>query len=161
MCGLTLPRAAAPPEVLVAAAYVEDGDQVLIVRGVDSGDPSRTYWSLPAGVVESGELLHEALARELREETSLVAEGLGEVLYVVCAELTEGHRTVVIVQRVERWSGALHVADPDGQVHEAAFVARPEAIARAAAIPWPAMRDPLVACLSAGRPPASLWCYRG
>lgn len=36
--------------------------------------PLEGYWSLPGGVVEPGEKLAEAIAREVLEETSLVVE---------------------------------------------------------------------------------------
>lgn len=47
---------------------LDRGRVLLIQRGQE---PSKGEWSLPGGVVEVGESLEAALAREVREETSL------------------------------------------------------------------------------------------
>jgi 8-oxo-dGTP diphosphatase len=53
---------------------VLQGDQVLLVeRG---REPLRGYWSLPGGIVETGESLADAVCREMLEETGLVVEPL-------------------------------------------------------------------------------------
>ena len=39
--------------------------------------PANGLYSLPGGVVEVGETLHEALVREVREETGMAVEPLG------------------------------------------------------------------------------------
>lgn len=50
-------------------AVILQGDEVLVVeRG---NEPWRGWWSLPGGVVETGETLREAVQRETREETGL------------------------------------------------------------------------------------------
>jgi len=42
-------------------------------------EPLKGFWSLPGGLVETGELLQDALRREIREETGLDIEVLGLV----------------------------------------------------------------------------------
>ncbi len=61
----------AAPVVGVGAVIVRDG-QVLIVRR--GNEPNRGRWSIPGGVVELGETLAQAVAREVREECQLEVE---------------------------------------------------------------------------------------
>lgn len=52
-----------------------DGDaRLLMVRGHDPHQPSRTFWFTPGGGVEPGEGSREAAVRELAEETGYVLE---------------------------------------------------------------------------------------
>ena len=61
------------PFLAVSAAIVRD-NKILIVRRGQA--PSHGVYTLPGGVVETGETLMEAAAREVREETSLEIEPL-------------------------------------------------------------------------------------
>jgi 8-oxo-dGTP diphosphatase len=56
------------PVLGVSAVVVHDGDLLLVRRG---HGPAAGVWALPGGHVEAGELLAEAVVRELREETGL------------------------------------------------------------------------------------------
>jgi ADP-ribose pyrophosphatase YjhB (NUDIX family) len=62
------------PFLAVSAAIVRDG-KILIVRR--ARPPANGVFTLPGGVVETGETLTEAVAREVREETGLEIEPIG------------------------------------------------------------------------------------
>ena len=61
------------PFLAVSAAIFRDG-KVLVVRRARK--PALSLYTMPGGVVEAGEMLTEAVAREVREETSLQIEVL-------------------------------------------------------------------------------------
>jgi 8-oxo-dGTP diphosphatase len=74
------------PFLAVSAAIVRDG-KVLVVRR--ARNPALNLYTLPGGVVEVGETLTDAVAREVREETSLEVEPVA----------LAGHREAIVRDR--------------------------------------------------------------
>ncbi len=59
------------PLIGVGAVILRDDCVLLVRRG---HEPSKGQWSIPGGLVEVGETLAEAVAREVLEETGLVVK---------------------------------------------------------------------------------------
>ena len=70
------------PTHLVVAAVIRREEEVLLVRQQGPNDRVPN-WSIPGGVVENGELLTEALEREVCEETGLRILTIRHLAYVV------------------------------------------------------------------------------
>jgi len=68
----TDPRHYPDRPVLAVSVAMWTGSRVLLVRR--GRPPLAALWSFPGGVVEAGERLKEAAAREVREETGLEVE---------------------------------------------------------------------------------------
>jgi 8-oxo-dGTP diphosphatase len=66
--------------IVAVGAVIIDGSRVLLVQR--GQEPLKGQWSLPGGVVETGETLKAALVREVREETCLEVE-VGPVVEVL------------------------------------------------------------------------------
>lgn len=59
------------PIVGIGAVIVQDGCVLLVQRG---SEPLKGKWTLPGGVLELGESLHQGVIREVQEETGLHVE---------------------------------------------------------------------------------------
>ena len=57
-----------------ALIFTRSGRRGPILLVERAGEPLKGYWSLPGGLVETGELLEDAVRREILEETGLVVE---------------------------------------------------------------------------------------
>lgn len=158
-------------QLQIVAAVVRQGDAILLVQQQGADDP-RPTWALPGGVVEEGELLHEALARELREETGLALRRVGALLYVAqthvsrgalrgeAGALAEAYVATAFVFDVAGWIGEIASDDPDHLVSAARFFPLAEAIALLDQLDARVMREPIVAYLRGDAAPGAVWLYR-
>ena len=67
--------AAAGIDRLVVAAIIRDGDRILLLER-NPADYLGGLFELPGGLVETGETLHQALRREVAEETGLIVSAI-------------------------------------------------------------------------------------
>ena len=83
------------PEVCVGAVVVDEEDLLVIRRGRGA---AQGEWAVPGGRVRPGELLAEAVVRELLEETGL--EGICEDLVGWAERIGPDHHYVILDFRV-------------------------------------------------------------
>jgi len=115
-------------DFLGAFAVVRRKDRILFVRNERVIEGARcATWDLPGGQVEPGELLLEALAREVREETGIVIAGEPRFLF-----FQEGER-LHAEQRLYAWRSFFFAVDDysgepraSGEVEEVRWLASEE-----------------------------------
>ncbi len=156
---------------LVVAALVRRGEQVLLVQQQGPHDPGPA-WALPGGMLESGELLTEALAREVREETGLEIDQIGPLLYTVQLQNPTGQPTLtgelpgpgqsstVFVFEVTGWHGELRSDDPDERIRDIGFFSIRDAVEKLEQHFWRVMREPVAAYLRGSTDAGAVWQYR-
>ncbi|WP_308312088.1 NUDIX hydrolase [Streptomyces albipurpureus] len=147
----------------IVSAIVEQDGCLLMVRERLPGEPEQ--WVLPGGVAEPGELVHQALVREVHEETGLFLAGPTSLAcvsqHVVTGDPGWDGTWSVFTFRAEGPTGTLGPLDPDELVLEAAWVPIADAMARLAAHPSRRRKEPLLSCLNGTSPPGTLWLWPG
>ena len=93
----------ARPTVAVGAFLFDEAGRVLLIQR--GKPPGEGLWTVPGGRLEPGETLAQAIAREVREETGLVAE-IGPLVCVV-ERISEGYHYVILDYLARRIGGTL------------------------------------------------------
>ena len=94
---------AAPPshlQLAVSAAIFRDGKLLLVRR---ARTPAKGVYTLPGGRVEFGEALHDALTREIDEETGLRIDIIGLAGWREVLPAAGGGGHYVILPFAARW----------------------------------------------------------
>jgi 8-oxo-dGTP diphosphatase len=141
-----------------AVALIRRDDAVLMVESRYPGE-HHTFWALPGGMLDRGEDVADALAREVREETGLSVVGPPSVAALILLKTDEGAPDwLTFICEPAGWDGTIGIDDPDGVTLQAAFVPKGDAEERLLALHW-GLGAPIVERLR-GAPPGSLWTYR-
>ncbi|ADV67107.1 NUDIX hydrolase [Deinococcus maricopensis] len=144
-------------DLLVTAAVLRDAQGRVLMVGNDWQGAGRVRYTLPGGMVEAGEIVPEALVREIYEETGLKLTAIKHMAYTVHIEdERRGERAIAVVFEAA-WEGLLNPSDPDGFIVEARFFTPEEAIAR---LDSPPMREPLNDYLTTGLP-GRFYAFKG
>lgn len=91
---------------VAATCVVERGGKVLLVRR--GNQPGYGLWSMPGGYVDRGEVVEEAAAREVVEETGLVVE-VGQLVGL----FSEAGHPVVVAAFTATEAGGVLEAGPE------------------------------------------------
>lgn len=108
------------PFLAVSAAVIRDGRVLIVRRG---GTFGRGIYTLPGGVVETGETLTDAVIREVREETQVAIEPVTLAGYremILRDGDGKASRHFVILCFAARWIAGEPVPDPT-EISEAAW----------------------------------------
>jgi 8-oxo-dGTP pyrophosphatase MutT (NUDIX family) len=81
---------------------LDSGGRVLLLQGFDPARPGRLYWFTVGGGTDPGESLAQAAARELREETGVVA-GPAELGAPVWHRVTEFTFAGLLIRQREEY----------------------------------------------------------
>jgi 8-oxo-dGTP diphosphatase len=145
----------------LAIAILRRDDCLVLVQQQMPG-AAQPYWVLPGGLVEAGELIMDALIREVKEEAGAHVTAIAQLACLSQIDRpAQRMQTVAFIFEVAQWHGVLQSNDPDAEAFGAELVPYAEARRRLAANGgWPGIQEPLLAYLRGDAQAGSMWFYR-
>ena len=119
------------------------------------------FWNIPSGMVESRESPTLGAARELAEETGLLATPGDLHLVGTSSTKDQGRCSLAWNFTAVIRDPRLVVDDPDGLVLEARWFTQDEAVALLEELPYRPLREPVIAHLTRRTQPGSHWHFEG
>ncbi|MFF3734599.1 NUDIX hydrolase [Streptomyces sp. NPDC002476] len=145
------------PRVQLVIGIIRRDDEILLVRE-SLGTDGEMRWSLPGGGVEDGELLHEALRRELQEETGLLAGDPVRTAFLMHIDSEQHPSALAAAFEIDEWAGGPTPQDDD--IQQAAFFTLPDALKLLGELDSATQREPIVGYLTGAIAPGTTWLYR-
>lgn len=145
--------------VMTVAGILRRGDEVLLVHERTSGGD---LWALPGGVVEPQELVHDAVIREIHEETGLLVRSVVSLAFLsqhLSAPSTGFDPLTAFGFEIGEWDGEVRVDEADDDVFEAAFVPVELAVERLGLNTFAPSVEPARAYLSGAVPSGTSWMW--
>ncbi|HEX6291964.1 MAG TPA: NUDIX hydrolase [Herpetosiphonaceae bacterium] len=146
---------------LIALAIIRDADKIVLVQQQHRADLP-PYWVLPGGLVEAGELVTEALIREVAEEAGVHVDALSHLACLSHIDRpAQRAQSIAFIFEAERWHGELASCDPDAEVLGVELVPLTEGISRLQSNGgWSGIQTPVLAYLRGERAAGANWFYR-
>jgi len=145
----------------LALAVLRREDQIVLVQEHTTNE-NQQYWVLPGGMVETGELILDALIREVKEEAGAQVDAIGRLVAISQIDRpAQAAQTLIFVFEIAQWHGTLICQDPDGKVHTVELVEKAEAVSRLQHNGgWPGIQEPLLAYFRGEVSEGAVWFYR-
>lgn len=145
----------------VVMAILRYQEQIVMVQQ-HIAETNRWYWVLPGGLVEGGEMITDALIREVKEETGVQVKAIERmVAFSQIDHPLQATQTLLFLFEIAQWQGMLQCQDPDSEVHKVELVQKGKALNRLERNgAWPGIQRPLVAYLRGEVQPGTIWFYR-
>ncbi|MFG2589994.1 NUDIX domain-containing protein [Streptomyces sp. NPDC048438] len=102
--------------------------------------------------------MHEALRRELREETGLLVGDPVRTAFLMHIDSERHPSAVAAAFEIDEWSG--DIAPQDDDIEQAAFFPLPDALKLLRELDSSTQREPIVGYLSGDVAPGATWLYR-
>ncbi|MFA7169800.1 MAG: NUDIX hydrolase [Candidatus Paceibacterota bacterium] len=130
--------------IISSALIFNDKNQILLIRHTPEFEADY-YWYIPGGTANKDENALDALRREVKEETNIDINDIGELVYTVeHTNHKRGWYSDIYVYKIKDWCGELEINDPDGDTVELKWFDIKQAIDVIKDVPFRVMREPLM-----------------